>query len=291
MFHTYNSSRSIKISSTCVALAAALLQVSSSQAQVNLSQGTSAVSINPGGGPGVVGMNGWSIGGQNQLSQQWFWYRIDNIAGLNVNQTIDTISLATVTPYDGTRGVRLLYANSAISIQVDYHLTGVSSLESTISESITVNNLTATPLAFHFFQYSDFNLAGTSGGDSGAISQNLITGLYNVADQVEGAIAFEETVATPGANRASVHMPPSIITALLGTSGDLDNLTGFTGVGNVAYGFEWNGAGGDAMLDPGEQLLIGKNKYLNLAFVPEPSSFALISLGLVGLLARRRAAK
>jgi hypothetical protein len=281
-----SSSRSKKIACLCGVVALAISQPLSSRADISLTDGTSSVNINPGGGVAPVGMNSWAIANQNQLNQQWFWYRVDNVALLDMNQTIDSISSASVNTYDGTRGARVLYANSYVSVLVDYHLTGVSSLQSQIGESVTVQNVSAIPLTFHFFQYSDFNLGGTLNGDSGGITQNTFTGKYNVADQTKGAIAFQETVQTPGADAASIHMPASTIAGLLGTTSDLDNSIGSTGPGNVSYAFEWN-----VTLAPGAQLLIGPSAFLNLNAVPEPSSLALISLGVVGVLARRRSSK
>src|SRR5207247_11217659 len=97
-----------------------------------------SATINPGGGSGLIGMNNWSVSGQNQLNQQWFWYRVD---GFNLNSTIDTIGPAVLTPFNGTRGLTTFYGapTSPVSVQVDYLLTGVSSLKSYIGESITVN--------------------------------------------------------------------------------------------------------------------------------------------------------
>jgi hypothetical protein len=179
--------------------------------------------------------------------------------------------------------------NSPVTILIDYHLTGVSALKSDIAESIVVSNTTASSLQFHFFQYADFNLGGTALGDSGVISQNGFTGLYNVADQTDGSVAFEETVATPGADRASVHMPPTAILSLLGTPTNLDNSIGLTGSGNISYAFEWDGSGlGDVTLDPGEVLVISKDKFIQLSAIPEPSVVALFSVGTFACFARKR---
>jgi hypothetical protein len=271
---------SIQIS-RLLTLALAMSALSSSAANVVLSDGTATATINPGGGTGLLGMNEFGLSGQNQLNQQWFWYRVD---GLTVNQTIDTIGAPVVTPFNGTRGVTTTYAGggSPISIQVDYLLTGVSTLKAVVSEDITVKNTSANTLTLHFFQYSNFNLAGTLGGDSGAINKNLFTGLYSIADQIEGSIAFQETVLTPGADRAQIGMPPAALLGLLGTTGDLNNSVALVGPGDLAYAFQWT-----VVLDQGEELVIGKQKYIQLSVVPEPSTMALVGLGMAAFALRR----
>ena len=56
------------------------------------------------------------------------------------------------------------------------------------------------------------------------------------------------------------------------------------GPGQTTWAFEW-----DASLGPGGSLLIGKDKRVDVShFIPEPSSFALLSLGLIAYGARRR---
>ena len=46
-----------------------------------------------------AGMFNWSIQGQNQLNQQWFWFRV----GQAPEAAINTISPAAITLYNGTR--------------------------------------------------------------------------------------------------------------------------------------------------------------------------------------------
>ncbi len=56
------------------------------QAQIQtLTDNNSVAQINPNS---QSGMFNWSVDGQNQLNQQWFWYRIGNTP----EQSIDTIS-------------------------------------------------------------------------------------------------------------------------------------------------------------------------------------------------------
>src|SRR5439155_5679580 len=139
----------------------------------------------------------WSVEGQPQLKQQWFWYRIGNSGP---ESSINTISAPLFSTPDA-RTLNTAYYNGAYGVEVDYKLTGFSpgSGLSHIDESITITNGTASQLDFHFFQYSDFDLAGVPGGDTVQLNTNLF-GMFKEADQSKGAAFFSETVTTPGAN-------------------------------------------------------------------------------------------
>ena len=72
-----------------------------------------------------------------------------------------------------------------------------------VEQAVTlINNLTAAPLDFHFFQYSDFDLGGVAGGQTIQLGKDLSDTRFNEAYQTgPGAILDESiTVAAPGAN-------------------------------------------------------------------------------------------
>src|SRR5437762_221264 len=62
-----------------------------------------------------AGMFNWSVDGQNQLTQQWFWYRIGNTP----EKSIDTISAPANVPA-GPNGVATTYNNGQYSVRVQY---------------------------------------------------------------------------------------------------------------------------------------------------------------------------
>jgi hypothetical protein len=125
---------------------------------------------------------------------------------------------------------------------------------------------------------------GTPGNDVGALGKS--GGLFNYATQGDGSLLspfFSETVLTPGANHGEIAFYPSIISRLGNGSPDtLLDIAGPLGPGDITWAFQW-----DFEIAPGGSELISKVKYLT---VPEPSSLALVSLGLAALLARRRRA-
>jgi hypothetical protein len=129
------------------------------------------------------GMFSWTIQGQSQLAQQWFWFRI----GDNPEAAINTIGPAVVA-LNGTRGMSTTYANNDFNLRIDYWLTGGSLVglglrgKSDIGETITINNTSGRELSFHFFQYSDFDLNAGGDADVVQLGRNL-EGLFNEAYQ------------------------------------------------------------------------------------------------------------
>jgi hypothetical protein len=224
-----------------------------------------------------AGMFNWSVDGVNQLAQQWFWYRI----GATPEHSIDTISAPAILTSTANQ-MTTTYANALLNVRVDYTLTGgaVGSGVSTLLESLTINNTSSTALDLHFFQYSDFDLGGSPGGDTVQLGTDTF-GKFNEADQVKGSTIFNETDVTPGADQAEANFFPSTLNSLNdGVPTTLNNNAGPLGPGDVEWALEW-----DRLLNPGDSLIISKTKYIQ---VPEPATIALAGLGLAVLLALRR---
>jgi hypothetical protein len=260
-----------------------LLVAASSPAQIQtLVNNNSFADINPNN---QQGMFDWFVDGQNQLFQQWFWYRV----GLNPEQSIDTISAPLITRPDA-KTAYITYNNGAFSVEVDYVLTGQSpgSGQADIRESIRIHNFTASPLDFHFFQYSDFNLLNDPNGDNVALGTDL-NGLFNEAFQTKGPLntssILSETDVTPGANHGETAFAGATLGKLNnGVPDNLNDNAGPTGPGNVTWALQWDYQG-TSMIAPGGDALISKQKFLQ---VPEPSAFALISLAAVVCALHRR---
>jgi hypothetical protein len=264
---------------TSFAVAASCLVATPSQAAHSLTdQGSTAwLDVNS-----SAGMNHWDLGfGGNQLNQQWFWYRIGN----GLAQPINTIGTASVS-VNSANWIDVTYTSTSgplFSLTVSYVLTGggVGSGTALIKENITVLNQSGSAINnFNLFQYSDFNLLGTPGGDS-----VIINSTFDSVTQTEGSAGIGEVITDPFANRAEAAFVNNTLNNLNTIPGyDLNNnLT--AGPGDVAWSFQWI-----ADIANNEELLIVKDKGVRITVIPEPSVMALVALSLVavGTLRRRK---
>jgi hypothetical protein len=225
-----------------------------------------------------AGMDSWQIGGTEHLAKQWFYYRIGS--GVQ-NQPINAIGASTFLG-GGPNYLALNYANSQVSLTLTYILTGggYGAGSADIQETIQVQNVSASPISFHFFQYSDFN---------------LIDGLPNDTVEFLGVDSVKQTQGVFGIQEGIVTPPSSRLEAgYAGLGGTLDNLlntpTGYdlnnnSGpiTGDVTWSFQW-----DHTIQPGASLTILKDKTLIVPVIPEPTALSLIGLGIIAMGACKR---
>lgn len=252
------------------------LSINTSQAQiVNLNSGNSSVSINAGS---QAGMNSWVVGGQNQLNQQWFWYRIGSSGP---EASIDTISAPIISQLSASIA-QTTYANSIFSTTILYSLVGgtAQSGASDLSEQISIQNLTTSSLSFHFFQYADFNLGGSPNNDSGQLDS--LGHMFGGVIQYDGhgcqiSESVDTAVSRP-ANHGQIGSGSTILNAL--NDGGTTTFNGSTATtGNINWGLEW-----DVNIVAGGTLIISKD--LNIVgapttSVPEPNSWTIALLGIL----------
>jgi hypothetical protein len=230
-----------------------------------------------------AGMNFWSVDGQNQLNQQWFWYRTDD----GVAKPINTISSATHTLY-GDNTLDVTYENQTFILDIIYSLTGgtAGSGKADITETLTVNNKTGSELNFHLYQYSDFNLLNVPGGDSVVLNGNTTDG-YDFAYQWKGLTQIAEVINLPPANEAeagTTDETPNTLYKLNNYADLMLNGSDSAGPGDVTWALQW-----DTTIDANDTFDVFKDKKLSIVPIPEPSAWVFVALGLgAWKLARRR---
>ena len=245
-------------------------------ASQKLYDNNSSVIINPTSDQAVTS---WLVNGVSYMPLQGFYYRVGGVGGESAISTIPLVNQTLLS----ANSLSVTYANALFSLEATYSLVGGApgSGEASLSEQIKVTNLSGSNLDFHFFQYADFDLAGTFTGDTVQLGKNL-QGLYNEAFQYDGD-TIADTVVTPGANFGQVSAFPVLLNEL--TDNLPTTLNGASGplTGDVAWAFQW-----DRVLAAGGSFIIGIDHAIYAAPVPEPTTFAILGLSTLLFAINRR---
>jgi len=180
------------------------------------------------------------------------------------------------------------YTAANFSLELIYTLNGGSpggsDWKSDITENISINNRTGSPLSFHFYQYSDFALAGTFGGESASIFQN--GGFFSKATVTKSGSQLSETIDQPLANEAEADLGTATLNRLnQGSPYTLNNtLTSGPDLAlDSTWALEW-----DFTIDPNGSVDVIKDKKLSVAPIPEPGVLSLTLLGCAAFILRRK---
>ena len=274
--------------SLAVLLAATILAIAvpASAGIVTLTAGDSTATIDP---DSSAGMYQWSVNGVETLNQQWFWFRndlpeysgreysIDEINSPVVTQFLPVLPNLAVIDYADTQG--------RFSIEVTYMLTsGAGLLTADIMESIKISNSSEEAITFDFFQYSDFDLNGSTDDNRVEISGGNTVMQSAYGDETL-LISLSETVVSSSPDYYEVGTYPATLDKL--TDADVDDLSdagSLTGPANLSWAFQWAGR----RIEPGQAFLISKDKLITMEPVPEPAGLGLIGIALLGLRKRRK---
>jgi len=221
-----------------------------------------------------AGMNSWYVDGVNQLYQQWFWYRIGSGA---TAQSINTLGLQSAElygpPSSPTKSLDLVYlGTNGLEVEITYTLKAQSD-GADLGETITITNTNHTgSLDLSFFQYSDFDLNGSTALPVQHQTVHIAAGLSgdSAVQSGDGALMSETTVGPVVPNRYEAGLYADTL-ASLGTAGYNLNNNADAGPGDVTWAFQW-----DRTLGATDSFQISKDKQIH-ENVPEPA--ALFMLG------------
>lgn len=212
-----------------------------------------------------AGIYNWNAAGVSQLNYHWFYYRVGAVGPEAPIQNINNSPTVVYTP--AARALDLTYDNGSYSVQTSFQLTGGNTPN--LSEIITIHNHSGANLDFHFFQYSDFDLFGSSGGQSVQFSTNAVTGQYYKAIQTDGTHTITEKVntATPPISHFEAQYVGNTLGSLLDGSPTTLSDTISAGVGNVTFAYQWD-------VNMADNTSFQLSKLLTIA--PEPSAISLV---------------
>jgi hypothetical protein len=229
--------------------------------------------------PAQGGLTAWFAdnASANQLPLQNFWFN----AGGN-NTALDSLGTPAVSLSSDLSTLAATYSNAAFSVTLKYTMTDFGGGSADIAESIKVKNNTSSALNLTFFQYSDYDLNGTPGGDTAQLGQDSVSGKFVSATQSKGfgplATTVEQTVVTPEANHGEVNGSGSLL-GEIGTGAYVlnDNLSPVSG-SDVSWALQW-----DLNLAAEGTAGISEDNLLSGVAVPEPSALAFVCLGMAAL--------
>jgi PEP-CTERM motif len=226
-----------------------------------------------------------SFNGVDQLALQSLYY--------NTGSGITQLTGAAVNT--GSSG----HINPLYYIQVSYPIFGGMSIVdtmtlngSTVGEKIQFLNTSGSTVNMSIYQFSHFVLGGLGDAGSQTVNMQLSSpvGASANANQYGGGITlgwsgFATANGTSGTTLVQADSGGGLFGAFTGSPTDLNNTTLNATDTYAVFGYEYSGS-----VDNNQSLTVSAVGQLA---VPEPSSFALISFGMlaVSLISRRRREK
>ncbi|TVQ55569.1 MAG: hypothetical protein EA355_09530 [Rhodobacteraceae bacterium] len=237
------------------------------------------------------GVTEWRVNGVNHLFQEWFWIRVDGTSlgdrehrlssfDILAQQTTDTNTF-TDPRHDNLNVVYNI--DGLLRAEVSLSLRGSQCCGSDLAEQVSIVNTSGGALSFSFFEYTDFDLGGTSfdtfadftpTATGGAFRQDDDTGIWRSTTVVTPRPSFWEIAyyaTTLG--KLDDDMP----TTLSNTVSPLLN-------GDLTWAAQWN-----VTLNDGQTWLLSKDKLLTPIPLPAPAFLLLGGLAALGALKRRAA--
>jgi hypothetical protein len=165
-------------------------------------------------------------GAPDHMFQNWWWYRTDS----------DTreFALSNLTAFEQPQAntVSLTYAEGGLTYEITYTLSDSGDNQAVVVAQLTIANTTSTPITLNLFNYSDFDMDGSSGGDRAELVRPGYIRVY------ETNTAHIVAAETPFAWQIGAF--PSVRNLLTDTDiDDLNNSGSPFGPGDFTGAFQW----------------------------------------------------
>lgn len=214
----------------------------------------------------------WETDGIDHLFNQDYYFRI--------GQTAEEAIWDGVTPVVTTFApniINVAYAHPDFLFDITYTLIGGTpgSGTSDIGEIVRIRNRSNGALDFHLFEYDDFDINQTAGGDFGRLVNS------STIEQYEDPF-YAMVGSVPPFDHFEISEWPTLLAKL--TDGDADDLSdgaATAGPADLAFGMQW-----DRTIATNGTFVMSKNKRIET--VPEPGTIAALGLGALVLIRRRR---
>lgn len=230
----------------------------------------------------------------NPMSRLLFYYRTE---GDNTNRLFSSLDTPVVVFSGNTATVTYTNAGPGVATTARFNAVFTFTLNSTgpgnafltTAFTITASSANTQARTFQFFQLLDLEVGGTPADDNFSVSSS--TAGSTIVRAADGSSNFIEVTGN-GISRYEINTRSNLYNLRIGGSGAGAGANNFAQLaatvqpaanGDQALGLQWG-----ATLNPGQSISWSSTVGFNTT-VPEPSSVALVTLGLAaGSLALRR---
>ncbi len=261
---------------TCAGFALALAQFApgAHAAPLTLADktGTSSIIVDP---ESQNGLFNWTVGGVNQIKQDWFWLRI---GASGQEQSLDALVFDRAAIVGDT--INAAYRLGDLSVVAQFGLSSLGlgeAVESSLDVTLSFRNDGAEALPITLFNYTDFDLDGDSDDERAESAVDERVG--NVLRQFDGTVTGTSFRGFDPVN-FQIAFSPDIRDSLNDAfTTTLTNAFSPFGPGDLSFAVATN-----FLLGAGESLSFDfdKSVFVAAAAVPEPATPLLLSLGLLG---------
>jgi uncharacterized Zn-binding protein involved in type VI secretion len=169
-----------------------------------------------------------SLGGTapDHMFQNWWWYR----TGTDTRE----FALSNLTAFEQPQAntVSLTYAEGGLTYEITYTLSDSGDNQAVVVAQLTIANTTSTPITLNLFNYSDFDMDGSVGGDRAELVRPDYMRVY------ETNTAHIVAAETPFAWQIGAY--PGVRDLLTDTDiDDLNNSGSPFGPGDFTGAFQW----------------------------------------------------